>query len=83
MENVINMYLRPCLLITCSWEAVGPAATMSAKLDLGPAWQPRSIARMAQLQLELLQQEFDFAGVLLWAGEVIASECGLQSSLLF
>lgn len=47
---------------------------MASKLDLGPAWQPRSIARLPQLQQGMLGCEFDFAGVLLWAGEVMASE---------
>jgi hypothetical protein len=47
---------------------------MASNLDVGPAWQPRSIAQLSQLQLGLVGNEFDFAGVLLWAGEVIASE---------
>jgi hypothetical protein len=47
---------------------------LAATLDVGPAWQPRSIARLGQLQLGLAGSEFDFAGVLLWAGEVTASE---------
>jgi hypothetical protein len=47
---------------------------MASKLNVGPAWQPHSIARLSQLQLGLVGSEFDFAGVLLWAGEVTASE---------
>jgi hypothetical protein len=56
---------------------------MASKLDLGPAWQPRSIAKLGQLQLGLLGCEFDFAGVLLWAGEVIASELLLHYLIAF
>ncbi|KAF6260802.1 hypothetical protein COO60DRAFT_848316 [Scenedesmus sp. NREL 46B-D3] len=56
-----------------SWQAIGPAAVLGSKLDLGPAWQPRSMARLSQLQLQRVRTEFDFAGVLLWAGECIQS----------
>lgn len=45
-------------------------------LDFGPPWQSRAYLTPHQLSLSMVGKEFDAAGVLLWAGEVVrGGEC--------